>query len=79
MLDHFGAGTPIAATPIVTFQEFSDVVYLGKDAAELIHAVESALNEPLDSPKRARRKEIAREHSLENIASFLSKVLPLDD
>jgi hypothetical protein len=79
MLDHFGAGTPIAGTPIITFQEFSDVVYLGKDAAELIRAIESALSEPPDSPKRARRKEIAHEHSLENIATFLSKVLPLHD
>jgi hypothetical protein len=79
MLDYFGAGTPIAATPIIAFQEVSDVVYLGKDAGELIHAVESALSEPPDSPKRARRKEIAREHSLENIAAFLSKVLHLHD
>jgi hypothetical protein len=79
MLDHFGAGTPIAATPIIAFQELRDLVYLGKYARELIHAVESALSEPPDSPKRTRRKEIAREHSLENIASFLSKVLPLDD
>ncbi len=79
MLDHFAAGTPIAATPVITFQELSDVVYLGKNADELIRAIESALGEPLDSPKRARRKEIAREHSLENIAAFLEKVLPLHD
>lgn len=79
MLDHFAAGMPIAATPIVTFQEFGDVIYLGKNADELVSAIESALNEPLDSPKRARRKEIAREHSLANIAAFLVKVLPLHD
>jgi len=79
MLDHFAAGMPIAATPVITFQELSDVVYLGKNADELICAVESALAEPSDSPKRARRKEIAREHSLENIAAFLEKVLPLHD
>ena len=79
MLDHFAAGAPIAATPVLTFQELSDLVYLGKNAEELIHAVESALAEPSDSPKRARRKDIAREHSLENIAAFLEKVLPLHD
>jgi hypothetical protein len=79
MLDHFAVGTPIATTPIITFQELSDVVYLGKNADELIRAIESALSEPLESPKRARRKEIAREHSLENIAAFLEKVLPLHD
>jgi hypothetical protein len=79
MLDHFAVGTPIAATPVITFQELSDVVYLGKDAEKLIRATESALSEPLDSPKRARRKEIAHEHSLENIAVFLAKLLPLYD
>ena len=79
MLDHFAAGTPIAATPVITFQELSDVVYLGKNADELIRAIESALSEPLDSPKRVRRKEIAREHSLENIAAFLARSLPLFD
>jgi hypothetical protein len=79
MLDHFAVGTPIAATPIATFQELSDVVYLGKNGEELSHAIESALAEPPDSPKRARRKEIAREHSLANIAEFLEKVLPLHD
>ena len=79
MLDHFAVGAPIAATPIATFQELSDVIYLGKNAEELIRAIESALSEPPDSPKRARRKEIAREHSLENIAAFLEKVLPLND
>jgi hypothetical protein len=79
MLDHFAAGMPIAGTPIIAFQELSDVVYLGKNAEELIHATESALAEPLESPKRARRKEIANEHSLRNIAAFLEKVLPLHD
>jgi hypothetical protein len=79
VLDHFEVGTPVVSTPILSVQELSDVVYLGRSAAELTSAIELALNEPFNSPKRARRKEIAREHSLENIAAFLEKVLPLHD
>lgn len=79
LLDHFEVGMPVVSTPIISVQELSDVVYLGGNVAELTGAVRSALSEPSDSPKRARRKEIAREHSLENIAAFLSKALPLHD
>ena len=79
LLDHFAVGTPVVSTPIISVQDLSDVVYLGKNVAELTNAIESALSESSDSPKRARRKGIAREHSLENIAAFLAKVLPLND
>jgi hypothetical protein len=79
LLDHFEVGTPVVSTPIISVQELSDVVYLGENVTELTSAIESALSELSDSPKRARRKEIAREHSLENIAEFLSRVLPLHD
>jgi glycosyltransferase involved in cell wall biosynthesis len=79
LLDHFALDTPVVSTPIISVWELSDVVYTGENAGELIHAVESALSESPDSPKRARRKEIAREHSLENIAALLAKLLPLHD
>jgi Glycosyl transferases group 1 len=79
LLDHFEIGTPVVSTPIISVRELRDVVYLGENAAELTSAIESALAEPPDSPKRARRKDIAREHSLANIAAFLEKVLPLHD
>jgi Glycosyl transferases group 1 len=79
LLDHFEIGTPVVSTPIISVRELSDVVYQGENVAELTSAIESALGEPLESPKRARRKEIACEHSLENIAAFLAKLLPLYD
>ena len=79
LLDHFAVGTPIVGTPILSFRELGDLVYLGENAGELIRAVECALTEPPDSPKRARRKEIARDHSLENIAALLGRVLPPHD
>jgi hypothetical protein len=37
-----------------------------------------ALNEPADSPKLDRRMEFAKEHSLDNFAALLSKMLPLN-
>jgi hypothetical protein len=79
LLDHFEFGTPLVSTPIISVRELSDVLYSGGNVAELTSAIESALSEPSDSPKRARRKEIACEHSLENIAAFLEQVLPLHD
>jgi hypothetical protein len=45
----------------------------------LTGAIELALNEPGDSSKRDRRKEFARQHSLENIAALLGKILPLEE
>ena len=57
--------------------EFAQGAYTGETAAGSIDAIERALSEPADSPKRARRKEIAREHSLENIAALLARILPI--
>lgn len=78
LLDYFGMGMPVVTTPIVSMLEMRDVVYLGETAGELIDAIQEALRETADSPRRARRKEIAREHSLVNIASLLRGILPLE-
>jgi glycosyltransferase involved in cell wall biosynthesis len=78
LLDYFGAGLPVVATPIADMKELQDLVYLGTTAGELTIALERALSESADNPKRARRKEIAQEHSLENIAVLLGKILPLE-
>jgi hypothetical protein len=56
----------------------TDLVYTGDTAQELMGAVELAMSEPSDSPKRARRREIAKVHSIENIADLLRRVLPFD-
>jgi len=77
LFDYFAAGLPVVSTPIICLWEMGDLAYLGDTARELICAVEAALAEPSDSPKRARRKQVAREHSLENIAALLGSVLPL--
>jgi hypothetical protein len=76
LFDCFAAGIPVVATPIVHLREFEDVIYFGKSAPELATAVEAALSEPADSPKRAQRIEIARSHSIEVLAGRLREVLP---
>jgi hypothetical protein len=77
LFDYFAAGLPVVSTSIVYLWEMNDLVYLGDTPKELISAVDAALAEPVDSPKRPRRKAIAQEHSLENIAAELLRVLPL--
>ncbi len=79
LLDHFALGKPVVSTPIASLLEYSSVAYLGNTPGELIQAIEDALRESPESPKRIRRKQIAEEHSLRNIATFLSGVLPLKD
>jgi len=77
LLDYFGLGMPVVSTPIVSMLELKDVVYFGDTVSELTEAIERALEESADSPKRARRMEIARGHSLDNVATLLGKILPL--
>ena len=79
LLDYFGVGMPVVSTPIGGMLELRDLVYTGESASELTGAIELALNEPGDSSKRDRRKEFARERSLENIAALLGKILPLEE
>lgn len=79
MFESFAFGTPVVATPIMHLWEFEPVVYFGDTAMELTSAVEAALNEAVDSPKRAARIEIARRHSIESLATVLRQCLPLDE
>jgi hypothetical protein len=50
-------------------------VYIGGTAEQLERAVSEALNEPPESPKKARRMVIARDHSIENISGILASLL----
>lgn len=75
VFDYFHAGLPVVSTPIVNLWEFSDTIYFGDDAEELCCAVQSALDEPVDSPKKSARIAIAREHSIEGLAECLDGVL----
>jgi hypothetical protein len=78
LFDYFAAGLPVVSTPILYVWNMEELVYTGDTARELIAAVEFALNEPPEDPRRARRKEIAKEHSIENIAKLMAGILPFD-
>lgn len=75
LFDYFARGMPVVSTPIVFLQEYDDLVYLGSTPDELSDAISRALREPADSPKRARRIAVAREHSIERSAQILAALL----
>ncbi len=77
LYDYFLRGLPVISTPILEISEFKGLVYVGSSAEELSAAVTRAFEEPLDSPKRALRMEVARAHSTEAQGQRLEEVLAL--
>jgi hypothetical protein len=75
LFDYFARGLPVVSTPIVFLREYNELVYLGSTPDELSDAVSRALVEPADSPKRAKRIAVAREHSIEQSARILASIL----
>jgi hypothetical protein len=71
LFDYFSKGIPVVSTPIVNLWEFAETVYFGHDADGLCQAVQLALDEPRDSPKRCSRLRIARAHSIDALAAAL--------
>lgn len=76
--EYFALGKPVVATPLIHLWEYEDVIYRGHSAEQLEAAILAALSEPADSPKRQRRMEIAREHSIEKLSAVLREALPLE-
>jgi glycosyltransferase involved in cell wall biosynthesis len=75
LFDYFAAGLPVVSTPVLSLTEVADLVYLGDTATEFVTAIEQALAEGAESPKRHRRREIARTHSIEALGQRLEEVL----
>ncbi|MHB8753367.1 MAG: glycosyltransferase family protein [Candidatus Acidiferrales bacterium] len=75
VFDYFYAGLPVVSTPIVNLWEYPETIYFGDDAEELCRAVQLALDEPADSPKKSARIAIAEEHSIEGLAASLADLL----
>ncbi|MHB8485795.1 MAG: glycosyltransferase family protein [Candidatus Acidiferrales bacterium] len=74
LFDYFSKGIPVVSTPIVNLWEFADTVYFGHNADGLCRAVQFALDEPEDSPKRCRRLRIARDHSIDALSAALGGI-----
>ena len=75
VFDYFHAGIPVVSTPIVNLWEYSDTIYFGDTAEELTGAVESALDESADSPRKSVRRKIAERQSIAALAEALSEIL----
>ena len=75
LLDYFLAGIPVVSTPVLSLLEYSDLIYFGETAREFSRAIELALDEPLESPKRAARLEVAFAHSTEALGRQLDEIL----
>jgi hypothetical protein len=75
LFDYFACGLPVASTPISCLSEYEDLVYVGATAEQLADAVSLAVNEPADSPKRAKRKAIAEKHSIVNVSRILEELI----
>jgi glycosyltransferase involved in cell wall biosynthesis len=75
LFDYFSCGMPVVSTRIVFLQDYEDLVYLGSTPDELAGAISRALTEPTNSPKRARRIALAREHSIGRGAQMLAAIL----
>jgi hypothetical protein len=75
LFDYFALGMPVVSTPIVFLQEYEDLVYLGRTAEELADSISRALAEPVESPKKAGRIAVAREHSIGRSARIMASIL----
>ena len=73
LFDYFARGMPVVSTPIVCLSEYADLVYIGATANQLEDAISLALLEPAQSPKRAKRRAIAAEHSVHNLSRLLAE------
>lgn len=75
LFDYFALGMPVVSTPIVAIREYDDLVYTGETPEQLAAAILLALEEAEDSPKKAKRITVAREHSIEKISEILRGIL----
>lgn len=75
LLDYFASGLPVVSTPLLHLRQYGDLVYLGDSADELAERIRQALAEPPDDPRREKRREIARTHSMEEMSKILPAIL----
>lgn len=74
--EYLAAGLPIIATPVAGFRDFSELVYLARNAEEIAATVQKALRE---TPERAaERQAIAAQHTWERRVAQIEKLLGWD-
>lgn len=61
LYEYFAGGKPVVASRLTELEPFADVCYLGEGTGEILAALERALAEPADDPRRERRRRIAEE------------------
>jgi len=73
--EYLASGKPTIGAGLASIEEFSDVVTVADTPDEWLSAVEAAVREPADDPRRRRRIETARANSYEaRIEVFLDAV-----
>jgi hypothetical protein len=77
LFDYFSVGMPVVSTRVLNLLDYSDVIYFGDTADELSRAITLALAEPKCDARRAKRVEIASEHSLEKLSHNIGEVLAI--
>jgi GT2 family glycosyltransferase/glycosyltransferase involved in cell wall biosynthesis len=61
LYEYFSSGKPVVASRLAELEPFADVCYLAEGRAAILAALERALAEPADDPRRERRRRIAEE------------------
>ena len=79
--EYFSSGKPVVAPRLEELEVFREVCYLAEGEGEFLAALESALAEPLDDPRRLLRRRIAEESDwsvrLAAIDAACGRTLPL--
>ena len=77
LFEYFALGLPVVSAPLINLGEYEDLIYFGDTPESMAPAIKAALDEPADSPKRSKRMQVAREHSIESLGRVLRDALRL--
>ena len=75
LYEYLAAGLPVAATPLPELAQFGDVCYPGASGDAFVRAVELAVSEASDDPRRAERRALARRHTWSQRAADFAALL----
>jgi len=64
LFEYFAMGLPVVSTPLVELYRYMGLVWTADTSEQFIPAIEEALDEPVDSPKKQERIDVARSHDI---------------